>query len=363
VAQTPPPAPAQGIAGTPAAVAVGVLTTIPIPARPAGGPTPYVFPWVVLFNASPYQIVVSSGSTTVQIAANNADKVFIYPGGGPQVTFVAVAGAGTPLPGGDSTVYSTFYQSEPPGVFPMFIGQSAATAQTSSAIHQTTVALGPTATTRFPTSGQFSTAGFGGATFFLGETSGLGPVKITVSWTDTAGNLLSQRIVICPAANVTSGMAWFTLPHCGPNFFVSITNGNAAVTINYFLDVFQTVLPSASWNTQTGVMIPITSTVCPGGGATTVIGQSLSAYAGPATLSIDPAATAWLLLLQTQSTAGVFGNLQILGPGGIFPAGSGGGVTTVILPPAPVQLAFVNQDAGAHTPLCSLTADDYRIAV
>jgi hypothetical protein len=361
VTQTPP-APAQGIAGTPAAVAVGVLTTIPFPTRPAGGPAPYVFPWVVLFNASPYQIVVSSGSTTVQIAANNADKVFIYPGGGPQVTFVAVAGAGTPLPGGDSTVYSTFYQSEPPGVFPMFIGQSAATAQTMSAVHQTTVALGPTATTRFPTSGQFSTAGFGGATFFLGETSGLGPVKITVSWTDTAGNLLSQRIIICPAANVTSGIAWFTLPHVAPNFFVSITNSNAAVTVDYFLDVFQTVLPTASWNTQNGVLIP-TTTVSVGAGASAVIGASLAAYAGPTTLSIYPVCTVWNCFVQAQDATGAWSTtLGTFGPAG------GGGVGTTLaaqqvhLPPVPVRLFFFNGDAGAHTPVCSLVPDDYRIA-
>jgi hypothetical protein len=362
VTQTPPPAPVQGIAGTPAAVAVGVLTTIPFPSRPAGGPTPYVFPWVVLFNASPYQIVVSSGSTTVQIAANNADKVFIYPGGGPQVTFVAVAGAGTPLPGGDSTVYSTFYQAEPPGVFPMFIGQSAATAQTSSAIHQTNVALGPTATNRFPTSGQFSTAGFGGATFFLGETSGLGPVQITVSWTDTAGNLLSQRIVVCPAANVNSGSAWFTLPHVAPNFFVSITNANAAVTINYFLDVFQTVLPSASWNTQTGILIPPTSTACPGGGAGTVIGSSLFAYGGPVSLGLDPVGTVWQVVVQTQAATGVWSVItDVVGNGGAIPAT--GGIVPLLLPPVPVRLVFVNGDAGAHTPVCTVVADDYRIAV
>jgi hypothetical protein len=364
VTQTPP-APAQGIAGTPAAVAVGVLTTIPIPRTAAGGPqpTPYTFPWVVLLNASPYTIVVSSGATVTQIAAFNSDKVYIYPGGGPQVTFVAVAGAGSPAPGTDSTVYSTFYHDEPPGTYPAFIGPGAPLAFNAAPFApQIGVLLNAGAFTRFPTVGGFSSTGFAGLSCrFSNATTSTGPLSVTVQWTDSAGNILSQRNIVVMVGITTAGVASFTIPHEGPLFNITVTNQGAGA-LTYSAIVTQTTVASASWNANGFAgLVPLTSVSCPGGGVTTTIGLSNSVYAGPTLLVVNPVATAWELIVQQQDGLGGWS----IAPGIWFPGGqitNFGAVVPIMLLANPVRLQFINNDAGAKTPQCSMFADDYRYA-
>jgi hypothetical protein len=365
VTQTPPAAPAQGISGTPATVTVGVLTTIPIPRTAAGGPqpTPYTFPWVVLLNASPYTIVVSSGATVTQIAAFNSDKVYIYPGGGPQVTFVAVAGVGSPAPGTDSTVYSTFYHDEPPGTYPAFIGPGAPLAFNAAPFApQVGVLLNAGISTRFPTVGGFSSTGFAGLSCqFSNATTSTGPLSVTVQWTDSAGNVLSQRNIVVPVGVLTAGVASFTIPHEGPLFNITVTNLGAGA-LTYSAVVNQTTVASASWNANGFLgLIPITATSCPNA-TPTVAGLSNAIYAGPVSWFFNwNNTTAGHALLQFQDGLGGWNELVELALSATSPTIEPLPIP-LIVPANPLRVQVNQTSGGPTTVVTGITADDYRYA-
>lgn len=356
--QTSPAAPYAGIPALPVRVSLGVISQVPFPNPPHGGPTPLTFPWVVLLNSSPYTIVVSTGATTTQIAAQNSDKVYIYPNGSLTLTVTPVAGFGTPNPGSDSTVYATFYHDEPPGQYPATLGPSAALATQQSIITQPTVVLGAFNSTTFPSAtSNFSAQGFGGLSIFLAETSTNGPVQLAIVWTDEVGNILGQRVIVCPAG----GTAAFCIPHIGPAFFIVVTNLTAG-NISYNLNAYQQQIPTASWNlADNNILIPLTI-ANPGAGAFATIGPSTVTYAGPArwwyqwgTLTNGTCDVEyqigngnWLQLNQFVITAAV--------------PGEQGQYRDLLLPPNPVRIRVFNNTGGAANFLGALTSDDWRIA-
>jgi hypothetical protein len=372
VQTTPPPlAPPVGIAGAPVAVALtGNPVQIPFPTGTVGGsqPVPYLFQWVVLKNASPYVITVSTGMTTVQIAAFNADAVQIYPGGGPHLSFTALAGSGTPAPGTDSTVYPTFYNDIPPGTYPMFIGQGAPL-QLQSVLAQ----FSPTGLAALTSIvyGLFSTVGFGGMSLYLQESSGHDvPLQVIITWFSAlTGNFFVRSVNMVMAAG---GRIQLSQPHVSPAFQIQIQNVNAGQSATYSMVLINTVLPTALWSVgasssgpESSWLIQPTSTAVVAGASTVIGSPTLDLFAGPAQLAINPAGNVnWKLVVQ-QATATGAGTVWTTLSGGTFGNGSvprTGGVLPLQLPPVPVRLLWTNNDGISRTPICSLVADDFRIA-
>jgi len=348
--QTNPPAPFAGVPGAPTTVTVGVIETVPFPRAANGGPLPYVFPWVVLLNASPYTIVVSSGATTTQIAAFNSDKVYIYPGGGLQLTFVAVAGAGSPNPGSDSTVYSTFYHDEPPGQYPAYIGPGASIAFSEVAAvvpSATPIASGGTLLL-----GPFRTEGFAGLSILVDSTV---PLLVTISWSDSGGTLLTGERQMVVAAN---GRLEMSTPHRGVTFYVRYSNlsgGPGAFDSN----VTQTAYPFQAWSYIDPVLMS-SNVLVPGAGTPVVLDTSAKTYAGPAVLHIwyNVAAT-FQLDLEYQDATSAWNELQRFTIAA-NPAPDGFNYP-VYVPPNPLRLLAAGT-AGSNFPvICTLMADDWRV--
>lgn len=173
-------------------------------------------------------------------------------------------------------------------------------------------------------------------------------------WADAAGTFqLGERRF---TTSTTFTDTYLTLANLGPYVTVTATNGaagnNTASAIitgtNRILAPFQ---PGAS-----GPMILADPTTV--GGAATVNVLATYLYAGPAYIRIVTGAAAWVVSLGIATSNGVFSNIGEWSNVGLA-------VTQqinqqVILPPRPVRLTLINQDAGAQNFRVALTPDMFR---
>jgi hypothetical protein len=358
--QAPPPAPAQGIAAVPVVLAAGVISTVPFPTLPTGGPIPWRTPWVVILNSSPFTLLVTSGGQTTQIAAFTSDKVFVISQGNTMpLTVLPLAGAALPIGGQDTTIYATWYAQEPPGTYPAALGSGAALlAQQTTIVPFTGATLTPGNNSGF---GPFSTLGFGGCTINIIETLGNGPLTLQITWADAVNTTVQQRTVIVAAG----GSAQFSVPHFGANVAFSIRNNNAAVNVNYNFEVIFTAIALAAWNvpyntTQNfvqGQLLQFINVVTPGNSSSA---SSLITYAGPATMYVNlNGAAQWSLQLLTCLQTGAYNNVQTWATGTIPNIG---GSVPLTLGASPVRFTVTNPMVGANlTATVTIIADDWRV--
>lgn len=104
---------------------------IPYPGTAAAGAgsvlprqtVPVVMTHCILANSSPYTIIVTQGGNLTQIPAFTADDVIVLEGGqGAPIMVTPLATGATVASGVDTSIYATWYDGDPPGVYPAVIG-------------------------------------------------------------------------------------------------------------------------------------------------------------------------------------------------------------------------------------------------
>lgn len=338
-------------ASPPVVVAAGVQVAIQYPAQ-----APQSLSWVVVNNSSPFTCVVSQGQVLGQLAAFTADAFPVR--SGQPIGVLAFAGAGVVSPGTDSTVYATWYQSNPGGSYPAALGSGSAPIQSQSTIVPITglIPLGAGANTIY---GPFSTAGFGALTLVLQELLGVNPVLIFVRYRDATGAYLCARNM-----TVTSnGQVAVTIPHAGAQVEIEVRNDTAGLAA-YQLQVSQQTLPTTQWligSTGSGpiaTLIPSLLTVV-GAGLTVVVGAAVFTYAGPATLFVNTSLATFALTLEGQESTGAWTVLESFTQGSWA---NGGDQRAVLLPPCPIRVRFNNTTGVASNIRAGVYSDDWRTA-
>lgn len=326
---------------------------------------------MVLLNSSPFTLVVSTGSTTTQIAAFTSDKVYVYSSGPPlPVTVTPQLGAGTPGLGQDSTVYATWYHDEPPGTYPAALGSGAVafapvtvTDDIQSLVNVTVPANGSVDIANF------LTAPFSGVAVEVTSNS-IGPVVLLLQWFSNQGGMIAERGLIIPAAAGSQGVCSLNFPHLGDICVVSIRNATGSSALLPTVIVSQSTSPIAQFTASSRgaeldpffpVFMRGQNTV-PGSTSLQVLVDSQYVYAGPATLSIVSGAASFVFDVQIQDSQGNWNpNFLTIGTVDLPGTAPQRASREIILPAAPVRICASNLDVSAHTMTAYMMIDDWRV--
>lgn len=275
--QVSPPGYATGVPGAPVTgLAAGDIVGINYPATPAGGsPVPTNLPWVILLNSSPFTLLVTSGGVVRQIAAFTADLIFVIPQTAPPLVVLAQSGGQIISPGSDTTIYTTWYEAQPPGQFPAALGSGAINTQISTQLDQVNI---PLAGVGAVIKGPYNVAGFGAVRATIGETSSNGPVQFLFSWL-TGGAFNAPRLIGIEAGGVISVI----LPNLTDNLQILVSNNTVAhVTATLTLHAYTPAFYQFDDESLSGPLLHVTQNAVVNGG--TMVGF-MGASPGPAKLS------------------------------------------------------------------------------
>lgn len=356
MSQVAPPVDPRTIS-TPVVISAGGTVQIPYPTNAT-----QIVMWVVLYNSSPYTIAVESDTTLGQVAAFSSDAFPVV--SGTPITCTALLGAGAIAPGSDTSIYATWYQQPPPGTFPAALGSGEANfAVPTTIVPVTAFPLGIGATV-VATGGVLPTAGYGGATYRVSETTGFGTLEVVVLWFDNAAgtHVIATRRFMVPSA----GQAVPTIPHFGPYFAVYLLNvGGTAISATVFVN--GVTLPLEAWSISglgvspaqeyllQGVNVPIVTS------GTAIIASSVATYAGPATwinfASQFTATHEWQLQAwnPTSGTWDILAAQNPPGPGRFCPP------INLMIPPLALRVFAFNAAPTTQAFFTNLVADDWRV--
>lgn len=348
---------------TPVTVTLGSPVSIDYPNN-----TGQLIAWAVVYNSSPFALVVKQDQPLGQVAAFNAD-VFPVQINTP-IVCLPFSGSQLAQPGQDSIMFVTWYRGVPPGTFPTPLGSAGASFVIGQATDELFASTGVSvpATTDVTILAPTQTAGFSGLGLtMLNHTDT--PIVVIIDWTTLAGDPAGARTFIIPEQQApAAGTASVTFPHLGEQVRVRVRNATAIdATIEAF--VSQTSSPVAQWAASVGdpTVDPVFPVFMRGdvtvpGNTALEIARSRFVYSGPATFSMVAGATAWIFDMQIQDSQGNWNpNFCTIGagdvPGGVphrFALG-------IIVPAAPLRVVATNADGADHSMTAYVMADDWRV--
>lgn len=364
----PPPQPGALLSQGPFILAAGVQTNVPYP-----GATAVQIVAAVLYNSSPFTLVISQGQNLGTLAAFTTD-VFPLLNGTP-IVVQPLAGASLIASGQDAELFVDWL-AEWPGhrAYPAALGSGAVNtvgqSQTIISGDHQPIASGP-GTRVFDNNGQaFSSAGWGGLrVFFQPNTNN--NLNLYIQWfaNAAANKPVGERAIFCDGS-ATDGRvagAQFTIPHQGDFFHIVVENPLAIGGTTCQLFITQTGSTKPEWSGQQQTVFGATdmpkllSNLGVGVGAGAVGGSTYGAmtYAGPASLTClgaDPGALGDVQLFH-MSQSGAYQQVGIIP---FVAAGQPAAVASLVLPSTRFALAIHNTTAAAHTYLMSVVADEYR---
>lgn len=367
----PPPQPAALLSQGPFILAAGVQTNVPYP-----GSTGVQVVAAVLYNSSPFTLVVSQGQNLGTLAAFTSD-VFPLLNGTP-IVIQPMAGASLIASGQDAELFVDWLGDWPAHrQYPAALGSGAVNtvgqAQTIFKGDHTPIAAGPgffkaispdgTGNTAFPTQG------WGGLRVYF-QPNTANPLALYIQYfADAAATLpVGERAIFCDG-NGSSGTvapAQFTMPHQGDFFHVVVENPVAGATTCQLM-ISQTGSNKPEWSGQQQTvfgnldMPKLISNLGVAIGAGAVGGSTYGAmtYAGPASLTCmgaDPGALGDVQLF----TMAKNGSYQATGTVPFAAGAQPAAIASLVLPPTRFALAIHNNTAAAHTYLMSVVADEFR---
>ena len=125
-------------------LAAGVLATVPFPTNLPRTTVPILLTHCVLANSSPFTLLVTQGANITQIPPFTADDVHVMEKGQlASITVLPQATGATVASGVDTSIYATWYDTDPPGVYPCAMGSgSIPLTQVTQLVDQRATAVG-----------------------------------------------------------------------------------------------------------------------------------------------------------------------------------------------------------------------------